>query len=212
MASPILTTRRKEFEITMCTEEYYKILPPFSPCTKGCCDILERSSWNARPYRSREILKTLPVTNIVVHQIPGYNSIMNHQNCIKSIKQIQDGHLDTLKYDDIGYNFILCGDNDDQQQIYTGRGWNITGAHCKNYNTKSLGIWIIGNYTDIKSLKAFKSLIQCGIMKNYIMKSFTLVGHFNSKNIYEYYLDYFKNDNDLQYSNQASKEQFWCPS
>ncbi|CAF1142627.1 unnamed protein product [Rotaria sordida] len=176
----------------------------------GCSDILERSSWNARPYKSREILKTLPVTHIVVHQIAGYNSIMNHQNCIKSIKQIQDDYLDTLKYDDIGYNFILCGDNDDQQQIYTGRGWNITGAHCKNYNTKSLGIWIIGNYADIKSLKAFKSLIQCGIMKNYIMKSFTLVGHFNSENIYKYYLEYFKNDNDLQYSNQASKEQFWC--
>ncbi|CAF1207315.1 unnamed protein product [Rotaria sordida] len=178
----------------------------------SCPNILERSSWNARPYRSREILKTLPVTNIVVHQILGYNSIMNHQNCIKSIKQIQDDSLDKLKWDDIVYNFILCGDNDDQQQIYTGRGWNITGAHCKNYNTKSLGIWIIGNYADIKSLKAFKSLIQCGIMKNYIMESFTLVGHSNSKDIYKYYLEYFKNDNDLQYSNQASKEQFWCPS
>ncbi|CAF1186187.1 unnamed protein product [Rotaria sordida] len=172
----------------------------------------ERSCWNARPCRSRENLKTFPVTNIVPHQISGYNSIMNHQNCIKSIKQIQNDSLDKLKWDDIGYNFILCGDNDDQQQIYTGRGWYSTGAHCKTYNTKSLGIWIIGNYADIKSLKAFKSLIQCGIMKNYIMENFTLVGHSNSKDIYKYYLEYFRNDTDLQYSNQASKEKFWCPS
>ncbi len=72
------------------------------------------------------------------------------------------------------------------------------------------GIGIIGNYTSTKSLKAFKSLIQCGIIKNDIMKTFTLVGHFNTRDIYEYYLQYFRNDADLQYSNQASNKQFLC--
>jgi hypothetical protein len=71
-------------------------------------------------------------------------------------------------------------------------------------------IGIIGNYTSTKSLKAFKSLIECGIIKNDIMKNFTLVGHSNSRDMYEYYLQYFRNDTDLQYSNQASNEQFLC--
>ncbi|CAF4371419.1 unnamed protein product, partial [Didymodactylos carnosus] len=63
-------------------------------------------------------------------------------------------------------------------------------------------IGIIGNYTNIKSLNAFKSLIQCGVTQNDIVKNFTLVGDFESMDIYEYYLKYFKNDTDLQYSNQ----------
>ncbi|CAF1097769.1 unnamed protein product [Rotaria sp. Silwood1] len=166
--------------------------------------------WNARSYKSRENLTTFPVTDIVVHQLGSIYSIMNHQSCIKEIKKVQDYQMDKQKWDDIGYNFLLCDDSGDQQQIYTGRGWNFTGAHCKGYNAKSLGIVIIGNYTSTKSLKAFKSLIQCGIMKNAIMNNFTLVGHFNSRKIYEYYLQYFKSDTDLQYSNQASKKQFIC--
>ncbi|CAF0823855.1 unnamed protein product [Rotaria sordida] len=105
----------------------------------GCPNILKRSSWNARPYRYRGDLATLPVTDIVVHQLEGYKSIMNHQDCMKQIKEVQDYHMDAEKWDDIGYNFLLCDDSDDQQQIYTGRGWTFVGAHCKVYNTKSLG-------------------------------------------------------------------------
>ncbi|CAF4625053.1 unnamed protein product [Rotaria sp. Silwood1] len=105
----------------------------------GCPNILERSSWNARPYKHREHVTTLPVTHIVVHQLGGVNSIMNHQSCIKKIKQVQDYQMDIQQWDDVGYNFFLCDDNNDQQQIYTGRGWKYTGAHCKGYNARSLG-------------------------------------------------------------------------
>ncbi|CAF0833106.1 unnamed protein product [Rotaria sordida] len=105
----------------------------------GCPNILKRSSWNARPYRYRGNLATLPVTDIVLHQLEGYKSIMNHQDCMKQIKEVQDYHMDAEKWDDIGYNFLLCDDSGDQQQIYTGRGWKFVGAHCKVYNTKSLG-------------------------------------------------------------------------
>ncbi|CAF1090105.1 unnamed protein product [Didymodactylos carnosus] len=72
------------------------------------------------------------------------------------------------------------------------------------------GIGIMGNYTGIKSLNTFKSLIQCGITKNVIVKNFTLVGDVESTYIYEYYLKYLKNDTVLQYSNQASSTQFFC--
>ncbi|CAF4120621.1 unnamed protein product, partial [Rotaria sordida] len=178
---------------------------------QGCPNILKRSSWNARLYTNRENLTTLPVPNIVIHELEDLNSIMNQQDCITQIKELQNYDMDTQYYADIGYNFLLCGDNGDQQQIYTGRGWKFVGAHCISYNKRSLGICIIGNYTSIRSLKTFKSLIQCGIMKNDIMRNFTLVGHFNSTKIYEYYLEYFRNDTDLQYSNQASKKQFTCP-
>ncbi|CAF4682668.1 unnamed protein product, partial [Rotaria sp. Silwood2] len=95
--------------------------------------------WNARPYTNRENLTTLPVTNIVVHALEGLNSIMNDQDCIAQIKGLQDYDMDIENWADIGYNFLLCDDSGDQQQIYTGRGWKFTGAHCISYNKRSLG-------------------------------------------------------------------------
>ncbi|CAF3081923.1 unnamed protein product [Rotaria sp. Silwood2] len=109
------------------------------PLPQGCPNILKRSSWNARPYTNRENLTTLPVTNIVVHALEGLNSIMNDQDCIAQIKGLQDYDMDIENWADIGYNFLLCDDSGDQQQIYTGRGWKFTGAHCISYNKRSLG-------------------------------------------------------------------------
>ena len=68
----------------------------------------------------------------------------------------------------------------------------------------------MGNYTSIESLNAFKSLIQCGITKNVIVNNFTLVGNLISTDIYEYYLKYFRNDTDFQYTNQANSTPFFC--
>ncbi|CAF4431497.1 unnamed protein product [Rotaria sp. Silwood2] len=110
-----------------------------SPLPLDCPKILKRSSWNARPYINRANLTTLPVTEIVVHQLRGFYSIMNHENCINKIKGVQDYQMDTQNWDDIGYSFILCDDTGDQQQIYTGRGWKFTGAHCISFNNRSLG-------------------------------------------------------------------------
>jgi hypothetical protein len=55
------------------------------------------------------------------------------------MKDNQDSRMDGNGWADIGYNFLLCNDNDDQQQIYRGRGWTYNGAHCIGYNFRSLG-------------------------------------------------------------------------
>ncbi|CAF3102007.1 unnamed protein product [Rotaria sp. Silwood2] len=118
--------------------------------------------------------------------------------------------MDTLGWADIGFNFLICNYNDDQQQIYRGRGWINRGAHCRDYNYNSLGIGNIGNYATRKSLSTFKSLIKCGITKNAIVQNFILVGHDSSTDIYEYYLQYFSNDSEFQYNNQADSIQYFC--
>ncbi|CAF3299898.1 unnamed protein product [Rotaria sp. Silwood2] len=120
--------------------EYFRNDTDFQYSNQASCpNILKRSSWNARPYTNRENLTTLPVTNIVVHALEGLNSIMNDQDCIAQIKGLQDYDMDIENWADIGYNFLLCDDSGDQQQIYTGRGWKFTGAHCISYNKRSLG-------------------------------------------------------------------------
>lgn len=43
---------------------------------------------------------------------------------------------------DIGYNFLVGEDGN----IYEGRGWGKHGAHSTPYNSKSIGICMIGNF------------------------------------------------------------------
>lgn len=45
-------------------------------------------------------------------------------------------------WNDIGYNFVVGEDGN----VYEGRGWGTHGAHSTSYNSKSIGICIIGNF------------------------------------------------------------------
>ncbi|CAF4598852.1 unnamed protein product, partial [Rotaria sp. Silwood2] len=111
--------------------DYY--LPP------SCPNILNQSNWNSRPYLFRENLTTFPVTHIVIRQLGDSEPILNQQDCIRNIKDLQDFQMDKLGWADIGFNFLICNYNDDQQQIYRGRGWINRGAHCRGHNYNSLG-------------------------------------------------------------------------
>ncbi|CAF3702728.1 unnamed protein product [Rotaria sp. Silwood1] len=102
-------------------------------------DIKDTEDWNARPYLNRDILTTFPVTHVVIRQLTNVISVMNQHDCIKEIRNLQDSQMDISDWPDIGYHFLICNDNDDQQQIYRGRGWLYMGAHCIGYNFKSLG-------------------------------------------------------------------------
>ncbi|CAF3646700.1 unnamed protein product [Rotaria sp. Silwood1] len=106
----------------------------------GCPNILNRSSWNARPYLSRENLQTFPVTHIVIRRLNDSQPVMNQQDCIKEIKELQDAQMDTRGWADIGYNFLICNDNNDQQQIYRGRGWR---AQLNIFIGFVILVWII---------------------------------------------------------------------
>jgi N-acetylmuramoyl-L-alanine amidase len=44
-------------------------------------------------------------------------------------------HMDNSTWDDIGYNFLIA----DNGEIFQGRGWNYTVAHCKGFNAQSIG-------------------------------------------------------------------------
>jgi len=51
--------------------------------------------------------------------------------------------MDQKEWADIGYNFLVGEDGN----VYEGRGWDKQGAHSKLFNSKSIGICIIGDYT-----------------------------------------------------------------
>lgn len=61
------------------------------------------------------------------------------QDCIKTIRDLQDFQMDQRGWLDVAYNFFICNDQHDRQKIYRGRGWTHMGAHCVGHNEKSLG-------------------------------------------------------------------------
>jgi hypothetical protein len=62
------------------------------------------------------------------------------------IRSIWRYHVETQKWDDIGYSFLVGRDDDDRQaaHIYAGRGWGKIGAHTYGYND-DLGVAYLGD-------------------------------------------------------------------
>lgn len=58
------------------------------------------------------------------------------------MQKIQNLHQLSNGWNDIGYSFAVCGNG----RIYMGRGYNVIGAHAPQYNDKSIGICLIGDW------------------------------------------------------------------
>ncbi len=78
-----------------------------------------------------------------------------------SIDTIRKWHLQR-GFNDIGYHYVIYRDG----SIHNGRDVNISGAHCVNHNSKSIGICYIGgaDYTckkpkDTRTSEQKKSLV-----------------------------------------------------
>ncbi|XP_005313263.4 peptidoglycan-recognition protein SC2-like [Chrysemys picta bellii] len=143
----------------------------------GCPRIISRRQWGARPPRSRVPLRT-PVPYIIIHHTAG-NRCTSQASCSRQVRGIQNYHMDTQRWPDIGYNFLIGEDG----RVYEGRGWSSVGAHAYNWSAKSLGFSFLGNFSsrapNAAALNAAKSLIQCAVSKGFLRRSYTLTGHRN---------------------------------
>ncbi|CAG7730095.1 unnamed protein product [Allacma fusca] len=145
--------------------------------TPDCPSIISRAQWGARPPTGIEVMKT-PVPNVVVHHtVMGEGECSTRSECIQVMKDIQNLHMDTNGWADIGYSFLVGGDGG----VYEGRGWDRVGAHAPGYNDKSTGISVIGNFMDYLpnqvQMNLTQILIECGTSEGYIIPNYTLYGH-----------------------------------
>lgn len=97
-------------------------------------NIVSRSSWGARAPKSTSYTTWAQRTGFMIH----YSAASADQ----TPRAIQDYHMNTNGWSDIGYNFLVSSKTG---TIYEGRGWLVIGAHAANNNVANIGVCVIGN-------------------------------------------------------------------
>ncbi|XP_014482419.1 PREDICTED: peptidoglycan-recognition protein SC2-like [Dinoponera quadriceps] len=148
------------------------------PETKAATpQIISRAQWGARAAKRRSPNLTMhPAPYVVLHHSTGANCD-TQAICQLRIRGFQNYHMNSKGWADIGYNFIVGEDGN----IYEGRGWGKQGAHSKPFNNKSIGICVIGDYTNrtpnTAAVQAVQRLIDHGVSIGEIKNDYKLLGH-----------------------------------
>jgi len=134
-----------------------------------------RDEWVAQPPKTKLDPLNLPVSRVILaHTATERCEVQS--TCVFRVRYIQSFHMDSKKWDDIAYNFLIGEDG----MVYDGRGWDSQGAHTKGYNVDSIGIAFIGTFNDIvpvnKSINVYNLLIEEGIRLGKIKKDYKLYG------------------------------------
>ncbi|XP_034950990.1 peptidoglycan-recognition protein SC2-like [Chelonus insularis] len=147
-----------------------------------CPNIINRSEWKARNVTGHQLLPISPVPYVVIHHGGILQYCYDQKECSRIVRSYQDLHIDTNRWLDIGYNFVIGEDSN----IYEGRGWDYVGAHAPGYNTQSIGVSIIGDFSHFLpnrgALEALHNLIECGVSLGKISTNYSIIGHRQGRN------------------------------
>ncbi len=117
------------------------------PELAGAPPIVTRADWHA----DEAIRRAAPyyadgIHLAIVHHTAGSNSYSKSQSA-SIVRAIELYHVQGNGWNDIGYNFLV----DKYGQVFEGRYGGITrpviGAHAQGFNTGSVGISVIGDYS-----------------------------------------------------------------
>ncbi|CAK9812966.1 Peptidoglycan-recognition protein LB [Anthophora plagiata] len=139
--------------------------------------IVSRQDWGARPPLERVPMEVTPTPYVVIHHGGIAKYCYDEKACAAIVRSYQNYHLDDRGWFDIGYNFVVGEDG----KAYEGRGWDFVGAHAPGYNTQSIGICVIGDFSDFlpngEALKTVHALINYGVSLGKIRGDYHLIGH-----------------------------------
>ncbi|KAH9636322.1 hypothetical protein HF086_011263 [Spodoptera exigua] len=142
---------------------------------EGDCGVIPISQWGNSPLKREDPLPN-PV-NIVIIQHTVVPECVTDKECEKAANGIRNYHTNKRGFTDIGQSFLIGGNG----RIYEGAGWHRVGAHTLGYNRRSVAISFIGDFRkklpSAQALKALNSLLECGVMNNYLAKDYNLVAH-----------------------------------
>jgi len=138
--------------------------------------IKSRSQWGAASPKEMPTHISGPVPWVVIHHSDANNDCSG-KPCGEIVRNIQRYHMNERQWADIGYNFLVAPNG----EVFEGRGWGVVGAHAPKYNSKSVGICLIGDYDTVSppeaQLKAAQELIATGVKQSKIKPSYKLIGH-----------------------------------
>jgi hypothetical protein len=144
--------------------------------TAPALDITSRDAWNALPFTTSELVLN-PVLFVVIHHSEVPPACYTKRECTLAMQHIQNMHLEYKGWPDISYNFAVGGDGN----VYEGRGWSQVGAYTPGYDKDSIGICLIGNWTEEtppqNQLDAAQELIQYGVDQGMINPDYMVLGH-----------------------------------
>ena len=116
-------------------------------------DFYNRNEWGC-PDGQEPSCSWPPYTN-VSHLVVHHSATSNTSNDWPAVVlSFWDYHVNTLGWCDIGYNWLV----DPEGNLYEGRGGgnNVKGAHFSCANAYTMGVCVIGNFTDIGPTHAAK--------------------------------------------------------
>ncbi|MEZ0449575.1 peptidoglycan recognition protein family protein [Cellulomonas sp. ICMP 17802] len=110
--------------------------------------VISRAAWGAAPARcALDVASTLLAA--VVHHTAGPNTYSSVAEAMAQIRNDQKYHQDGRGWCDIGYNFLV----DKWGNVYEGRADSgtkpVIGVHAGGFNTATVGISMVGDYSSI---------------------------------------------------------------
>lgn len=111
------------------------------PCPQP--DYLDRTGWcpdGTCPPDATPV--TTNVTHLIIHHSAGSNF---SSDWAATVRAIWDFHVNVNGWDDIGYNWLV----DPNGVLYEGRGDNRLGAHFCGTNGGTMGVCVMGDFTDV---------------------------------------------------------------
>jgi hypothetical protein len=108
--------------------------------------IVPRLSWSANERITRQPFYADDLRFALVHHTAGSNRYTRAQSAA-IVRAIQLYHVRGNGWNDVGYNFLV----DKYGQVFEGRAGgvdrNVVGAHAEGFNTGSVGVALLGNYS-----------------------------------------------------------------
>jgi hypothetical protein len=147
------------------------VVPAAAEAGTAAPDIVTRREWGANESLKRGCTREYnKVQQLFVHHTVGINNDPHPKATMRSIYWY---HAVRRGWCDIGYNFVIAPDG----RIFEGRyarkyrpgeihdgetkgGRIVTGAHVASYNSGSIGVSLMGNYSEVRpSAKMRKTLV-----------------------------------------------------
>lgn len=145
------------------------------PRFTGCPPAVGRAAWGSRTTNTA-VLPIRPAPFVVVHHTAGAQCT-TQDACSAQMRNMQNFHMNTHGWADIGYNWCIGGDG----RAYQGRGWGRMGTHAPGYNNQSAGICMMGTFTNaipsVAMRNALQQLINCGVALGHLRTDYWLIGH-----------------------------------